>query len=107
MLQHLQELHLGDCHEINPFDGYQYAPAGGERKAPQAHGEAAWVDPQRRQCASRRGRLAPLGIWIHRLSGQKFEKEKLQPLSNQLLANGRFGTMKRILLYMTPLLGVR
>ena len=34
--------------------------------------------------------------------GQKFEKEKLQPLSNQPLANGRLGTMKRILLYMTP-----
>jgi len=26
MLQCLQELHLGDCNEVNPFDGYQHAP---------------------------------------------------------------------------------
>jgi hypothetical protein len=33
MLQCLQELQPGDCHEINPFDGHQHAPASGERKA--------------------------------------------------------------------------
>src|ERR1039458_6903792 len=55
-------------YEINPFDGHQHAPAGGERKASQTHGESAWMDPQRRQCALGGGRLAPVRIWIHRLS---------------------------------------
>ena len=68
VLQCLQQLQLGDCDEINSFDGHQHAPASGKRKASQTHGESAWVDPQRRQCASGGGRLAPVGIWIHRLS---------------------------------------
>jgi hypothetical protein len=57
-----------ECHEINPFDGHQHAPAGGKRKASQTHGESAWMDPQRCQCAPGGGRLAPVGIRIHRLS---------------------------------------
>jgi hypothetical protein len=68
MQQRLQELQLGDCHEINPFDGHQHAPAGGERKASQTDGESGWVDPQRHECAPDGGRLAPIGLWIHRLS---------------------------------------
>ena len=31
--------------EINPFDGHQHAPAGGERKASQTHGESARWTP--------------------------------------------------------------
>jgi hypothetical protein len=62
MLQCLQELQPGDCHEINPFYGYQHASTGGERKASQTDGQSAWVDPQRRQCAPGGGRLAPVRI---------------------------------------------
>src|ERR1035441_1706212 len=68
VLQCLQELQYGDCHEIKPFDGHQHAPPRGERKASQTHGDSAWVDPQRCQCAPGPGRLAPVGIWVSRLS---------------------------------------
>src|SRR5580700_3984008 len=53
------------CHEISPFDGHQYAPAGGERKAAQAHGEPAWLDSQRCKRAPGGGGPAPGGICIH------------------------------------------
>src|ERR1039458_9370852 len=40
MLQCLQELQVGDYHEINPFDGHQHEPPSGERKASETHGKS-------------------------------------------------------------------